>query len=508
MSIGTGDTWSRVAWLRVPHRRAVVRTAPVPVAVVCLTLVIRLILLRAQSGWYDEAWTVRTVHEGWWVLVRTVLDDVHPLLYYLLLRLWLLLIGFGLLQARLFSILCDGATAVVLYSLARRLFDRPTALVTGIFFAVSPAAVWYAATARMYALTELLALLTIRLLLEAYLTQRARFWLAFALCATLAINADYSGMYLVCAGLAWYLLLAASGRAPLRPLLRSMGLMAIFLIPTLVVALRQIFGPGMGLHQFAWIPAPTLAGVRSVLSDLISRQAPTKVPLVKPIGISLAVLAAVVCRQDARRPDRRGPYLLLVCMIGAPLALSLLFSIYHPIFITQQVLTLLFGLLLVFGRAIVLAWRPIGLPACVTLVALNLSSLQRMSNTPLIEDWRHAVPYVLAHSSGPTLVVFDPSFYAVAFSLYADAPSALYRTTLVLGSDSAAFSLHAGTLGAGQRIDAHHDVPPSSRFATIWRIEAYPQVHPFLPRSWTVLGLKLTAQRSFVDLMIYRFTRR
>ena len=174
---------------------AYLRARPELLALMALALLLRVLLVDTQSGWLDEAITMNTVHWDWGGLVSAQLRSVHPLLYYLVLHLWLLVFGTGLVQARLLSVVCGVALVPTLYSLAECLFERRTAIVASLLLVCSPLAIWSDDLARMYALRDLLALLAVRLLVDAADARRLRPWAAFSICAVLAVNAEYSGAY-------------------------------------------------------------------------------------------------------------------------------------------------------------------------------------------------------------------------------------------------------------------------------------------------------------------------
>ena len=480
---------------------AYLRARPELLALTALALVLRVLLVDAQSGWLDEAVSLDTVRWGWHSLVRAQLHDVHPLLYFLLLRLWLILSGTGLVQARLLSVLFGVALVPALYSLAERLFDRRTAIVTSLLLVVSPLAIWSADLVRMYALRELLALLAVRLLVEAADTQRLRPWAAFSICAVLAVNADYSADYLICGALCWYLLLVIRHRAALRPLLLSCAAMAVLSIPMLLVLHRQT--QGQFLQMIAWIPAPTPSSVLATWRDLISRQSPHP-SMVGLVSAALLALSAACCGLEARRraATRQG-YQLLLCIILAPLALPLLASLLHPTFITEQVATALFGLLLLFGRAIVLAWdrwRLLGALALAATIALNSGSLKVMASTQLNDDWRDAVPYVLRHSPSGTIIVFNPSWYRIPFDYYAGQlkPGVQEISSLPpVGSPQQPWP-HASTVWL-VAVPYWDPAAPAARYAN---------PGPLLPRGWPGQGLTLTAYQPFAIIHLYRFSSR
>jgi 4-amino-4-deoxy-L-arabinose transferase-like glycosyltransferase len=83
------------------------------------------------------------------------------------------LFGFSDLVARLPSLLLAGLTLPVLYLMARQLFDRHVALLSVALLAMTPEAVVWGGRARMYALLQLLALLTVCFFYFGVLDSRA-----------------------------------------------------------------------------------------------------------------------------------------------------------------------------------------------------------------------------------------------------------------------------------------------------------------------------------------------
>jgi uncharacterized membrane protein len=128
---------------------------------------LRLFRLGADSLWYDE--TVSTYLAGSPLpeLIRHTSGDIHPPGYYVLLRGWLLLTGYGTGRAdpvgngagtglefasAFFSLFFGVLLIALVYVLARRFVDETTALVAAGLLALSPFNVWYSQEVRMYTL--------------------------------------------------------------------------------------------------------------------------------------------------------------------------------------------------------------------------------------------------------------------------------------------------------------------------------------------------------------------
>ena len=133
---------------------------------------LRLYRLGADSLWYDE--TVSTFLAGSRVaeLLRHTAGDIHPPGYYILLRGWLVLMGYptghadahgiGLEFAAAFFSLFFGILLIALvYALARRVANRQVGLIAALLVALSPYNVWYSQEVRMYTLGAALGVVVV-----------------------------------------------------------------------------------------------------------------------------------------------------------------------------------------------------------------------------------------------------------------------------------------------------------------------------------------------------------
>ncbi|HWY71828.1 MAG TPA: hypothetical protein VNX88_24385, partial [Terriglobales bacterium] len=76
------------------------------VTVLLIYIALRLRHLGTYSLWCDEAFSVFVAKSSWHDFFRQLLiDRVHPPLYYLLLKLWISVLGASVAGLRLFSVL-------------------------------------------------------------------------------------------------------------------------------------------------------------------------------------------------------------------------------------------------------------------------------------------------------------------------------------------------------------------------------------------------------------------
>jgi 4-amino-4-deoxy-L-arabinose transferase-like glycosyltransferase len=117
----------------------------------------------------DELWRFSSARGSFPEALGGALTDwPHPPLYYLLLWAWLKLTGPSEIGARLLSVIASAAFLVVLWRLTLRIAGPTAALFALFLCATSPFLVYFGQTARMYALIQLFATLSLFFLLRAF----------------------------------------------------------------------------------------------------------------------------------------------------------------------------------------------------------------------------------------------------------------------------------------------------------------------------------------------------
>lgn len=162
---------------------------------------LRFFNLDTQSFWNDEGNSARLSERSIPLIIEGTASDIHPPLYYLLLRGWRELVGdteFGLRSFSAFNGVLTVAVAVSVAALFLRPADRSTAsrtavLIAGTLAALNPALVYYSQETRMYALLALLAILATLFLLRWLKAPWAWPWAAaYVMTLTAGLYTHYS----------------------------------------------------------------------------------------------------------------------------------------------------------------------------------------------------------------------------------------------------------------------------------------------------------------------------
>jgi hypothetical protein len=220
---------------------------------------LRFYRLDTQSFWNDEGNSARLSERSLRLIIEGTASDVHPPLYYLMLRGWRELVGEHEFGLRSFSAFAGVLTVAVTMALGHWLAGWRLAGVAGFLTAVHPALIYYSQETRMYALLALWAILSTYLLLrleKLHWQLTINHWPLIIL-YTLTLTAGLYTHYFFPSILVVHGLILITSAPPLLrssalPLLRSpapllkwlgiVGTAVLLYIPWLPVLLRQIGG--------------------------------------------------------------------------------------------------------------------------------------------------------------------------------------------------------------------------------------------------------------------------
>ena len=161
----------------------------------------------AVALWHDEAFSALYVRDySWREMMYRIGLDVHPPLYYWLLRLWTMILGTGLISLRGFSILFGTLTIWAAYLFVKKAFGSTRlALFASLLIALNPFQAQYSVEARMYTLGTFLILISSYWLLRALQSRKWYDWIIYGILAAACIYTHYylifsvaaQGLYLI-----------------------------------------------------------------------------------------------------------------------------------------------------------------------------------------------------------------------------------------------------------------------------------------------------------------------
>lgn len=221
-----------------------------------------------QLVWFDETYTLALIQHSFSEICEITAADVHPPLYYLLLKIFSQPFGYSLFSAKLFSVLPYVLILAIGGRQLKKLFDPKTALLFMVLFLLFPYSMLHAVDVRMYSLAALFVFLNGLYAFRCYRYGSGTDWVLFTVFGTCAAYTHYFAM--VSAGIIYGLLLLwllVKKREALRRWLLACVSTALLYLPWLGCFLGQLAYKAE--HEY-WIEEITLKTIFSYAATLFS----------------------------------------------------------------------------------------------------------------------------------------------------------------------------------------------------------------------------------------------
>lgn len=173
----------------------------IALAAIGASAALQLATINRYSFWFDESFTAALLKFGPSQIINLTSLDVHPPLYYLLLKGYSLIFGTSDFALRSFSLIFMVISLTLLYRLLLRLVNHRSALIGLWFAALGPFVVRYGQEARMYGLNSALiigsTLVLVRQTQMAKKQRQNRWWVVYALLVSAIMYTHYFGALIV-----------------------------------------------------------------------------------------------------------------------------------------------------------------------------------------------------------------------------------------------------------------------------------------------------------------------
>ena len=366
---------------------------------------LRYFRLENQAFWWDELVTREYAHEKWARLFGDLATvDVHPPLYYMLQKAWLV-VGESRLAMRSLPAILGAACIPLIYLLGRRLGGNRVGIVAAFMLSSAPLHVILSREIRQYTLLSLFALLAI--LSFAYLIPigatvvgRAvsrRVWLGYVVGSAGAFYAHNTALVLPALASVVVMVLWLQGRVD-RNLIRTwLVLNAAVLALVLPWLWLSSYHLTHTLNNF-WLPYPSLSWVKSQFLGAYPYPR-----LLKPVFMLIALFGVWSLRQN-----RLLLLFVLAFWIGEPLTFWLV-SYVRPVLYCRPLVwsTLLFPIL----AAIALERLRTGPLIAATAALATLQAVALLSDFPANREqmgFEALVPHLSDFTPDTDILVIGP----------------------------------------------------------------------------------------------------
>jgi uncharacterized membrane protein len=153
--------------------------------------ILTLVTITKSSIWFDEAFSAFIVRFDYFKIVQYTASDVHPPVYYWILKLWITFFGTSEIAFRSLSVVFGVSAIIFGYLLVKRLFGRKAAWLSLLLMVISPMLIRYGQEARMYTLAATIALAATYVLTFAVKSKNKRPWIIYGILVSLGMWTHY-----------------------------------------------------------------------------------------------------------------------------------------------------------------------------------------------------------------------------------------------------------------------------------------------------------------------------
>ena len=368
------------------HKRIICIMAPVIFGL--LYMVLCMVQLR-QSIWFDESYSAYLTHFDYPKMWDLTAQDVHPPLYYFVLKTWAHFFGHTDFAMRMLSVVCGAVAILLAYLWLRYKYGATVAIVATAFLSISPVFVRYGQEMRMYTLVLAIVFAATYALQLAIDNGEKRWWALYAILLALGMWTHYFCAFAWIAHLVYLISIYRKKIFQKRIILTYVGAVALF-VPWVPSLIRQTTSVESGF----WIGDVSLHTLADYWSESLVF---TKAGSLKGWLLCLVLLASVMIIALAIK-SRKKMRMLLSMMITPFVALVLLsMPPLSPMFVTRYILFAIVSIALVSGVGLVLyarnqpktrskkkqSWRRAALVCAiaVTLVGTSVAGLSAVYTT-------------------------------------------------------------------------------------------------------------------------------
>lgn len=318
--------------------------------IIALTVILPIIAIFNPNLWFDEAYSVGLANQDWSTLISAGIDDVHPVLYYIILKIFTLIFGNSLVTFRLFSLIPIIALSIFSYTHISKKFGEKIGLYFAFILLFLPITLHYSTQIRMYSWAMLFVGITGYYAYSAAMEEyNKKNWIIFSIFSVLSAYTHYFALFTIgIINILMFVYIIRNKRELLKKWFVFGAIQIILYIPGLWIFIKQSLRVAKGFWISVTYPDIFTQIIEFFFKDTIKSGLPSILGLFIFVYMILRVHKEYLNNKKEIKPATTG---LIVC--GLVVLVTLLVSFYRPVFIPRYMIPM--SPLLIFAFATILA---------------------------------------------------------------------------------------------------------------------------------------------------------
>jgi len=325
-SIIGGKTWSS----------STVSALLIPVAIFLLNIILKSLFIDSQDVAMDEPFSIFYAQHSIPFILEyfSTAAENNPPLYHIFLHYWIQLFGISAFSVRMLSTIFSALTAVVIYQLGVKFFNRPAAFASALVFSFSTMHIYFAHEARTYTLFALLNAVILFSILSLLRDPQARkHYYRIVLANIILIYSHYFGFIVI--GLeVIILIIVRSNSAVWKKMFIVLAATIIAYIPFIPVLINRYSASVGG----TWVAKPDITHVYGFINLFLNSKISTIV-IISVIAIGIIIALKQLRLSEVLRTIASNKQMIVVFSWFIIPYLSMFFvSFWVPMFIDRYIL--------------------------------------------------------------------------------------------------------------------------------------------------------------------------
>ncbi len=401
--------------------------------ILVMSFFLRIYKLADKPVWYDEAVSIAHAEKPMPFYIFSPRVNYKPV-YFFLLKGWIAAFGEDAFNSRLFSVIWGVFSVLLLYLLARLMFNRQTGIIAAFLLAISVFHIFHCQQIRQFSLITLLGILSVFLLFKFKESKNSFYLFMLGLINILIINTHPYGFCIIVAE-SIFGALQFKGK-----MLFSWGLAQIpvifFIILWLILPNKEHLN-----SMLWWIPKPngyslietfntfSWGGPRYGLDDILiwggefelKYSAVIRIFAYSSLVISIiyfVLLISGLIRKLSK--DAYDKICFLVFWLLIPVLISFVLSLISKtsIYSIKHLIIVLPAFYILIARGLSLLDLKTRSFILVTVVLFNIAPLGIMYNNYFLTDWKSGTEYLNGHIKENEAVIVSALHEIVPFYYY------------------------------------------------------------------------------------------
>lgn len=287
--------------------------------------------------WFDEAYSVGLANHNIVDLCKIAAHDVHPVLYYIILRIFVVIFSKSMIVYRIVSLIPMYILLIFGYTHISKEFGKKVGIYFSFLMSFTPILVHYSTQIRMYSWAMLFVTLTAFYAYKVIKYKDTKSWVVFSIFGVLSAYTHYYALFTIAIiNVEMLVYILKKDKNSIKNWRKYAIIQIVAYLPGIITVIMQYIQVVKGFWISISYPSILAQIIESYFKDLI----PNKIPLIFSILLCVYIIYKIIKIYKKEKSKAMLAIMPLMTCIFVVL-FALIVSIIRPVFITRYMLPMI-----------------------------------------------------------------------------------------------------------------------------------------------------------------------